>query len=148
MKIQKLINPSFVTLNLCWFLSCLPVIHSDSKEFYNEDVSNNAHQISKRSPLDIGGRRTFDNLRNKWTSRKDHVATSTPSVNDFGGRYDDRSDSDFFYSDSATKNANFTQTFTGNPDEYTIGGVLSGAKDVEFYFTKVLSVSKSQFLLK
>ncbi len=36
-----------------------------------------------------------------------------------------------------------SQTWAGNPREYTIGGVLSGLADIEHYFRQVLSVSLS-----
>ena len=36
-----------------------------------------------------------------------------------------------------------SQAWTGNPREYTIGGVLSGLADIEHYFRQVLSVSDS-----
>ena len=51
--------------------------------------------------------------------------------------------SDFSASDSGrnseSKNIS-AQSFTGNPNEYTIGGVLS-SMDVEHYFIQILSVS-------
>jgi len=34
-----------------------------------------------------------------------------------------------------------SQSWSGNPREYTIGGVLSGAPEIEHYFKQVLSVS-------
>ena len=53
------------------------------------------------------------------------------------------SHSDFSASDSGrnseSKNIS-AQSFTGNPNEYTIGGVLS-SMDVEHYFIQILSVS-------
>ena len=78
---------------------------------------------SRRTPLDLG--RTFDHYKTKTSSEEF------------------QRDNTYLQSrDSAIgKNAS-RKAFTGNPDEYTIGGVLSGASDVEFYFTQVLSVSR------
>ena len=72
--------------------------------------------IEKRSPLDLGSYGS----RDRWTPK---------------------SDNSYSYSD---QNKNHSRdVFKGNPTEYTIGGVLSGAPGVEFYFTQVLSVSYS-----
>ena len=70
--------------------------------------------VEKRSPLDLGSYGS----RDRWTAK---------------------SDKSYSYSDQ-NKNQSW-DVFKGNPTEYTIGGVLSGAPGVEFYFTQVLSVS-------
>ena len=72
--------------------------------------------LEKRSPLDLGSLGT----RDRWTPKSDKKSYNS-------------------YSDQ-NKNHSF-EVFKGNPTEYTIGGVLSGAPGVEFYFTQVLSVS-------
>ncbi len=103
-----------LVLSLCSFLGPIQGL-KEVKVLENRD---------KRSPLDIGGRRTFDTFQNKWSNVEN-------------------SDTTYLYSSDSSKtgknNASFT-AFKGNPNEYTIGGVLSGAQDVEFYFTQVLSV--------
>ena len=71
--------------------------------------------LEKRSPLDLGSLGT----RDRWTPKSDKSYNSYNEQN---------------------KNHSF-EVFKGNPTEYTIGGVLSGAPGVEFYFTQVLSVS-------
>ena len=73
--------------------------------------------LEKRSPLDLGSLGT----RDRWTPKSDKSYNSYNEQN---------------------KNHSF-EVFKGNPTEYTIGGVLSGAPGVEFYFTQVLSVSLS-----
>lgn len=104
---------------------CLQVVHMES---WKEDYNDNRHH-QKRSPLDIGGRSRGD----KWSS--------SPSEH--------TRDTGYLYSSDASganfnkNNASQKVTFKGNPNEYTIGGVLSGTKDVEHYFTQVLSVSFS-----
>ena len=87
----------------------------------------------KRSPLNIGSnsRRTRIQTKNKSKSK------SKSSSNSASG-------SSYTYSDSSTANSINTSSgsvWKGNPDEYTIGGVLSGKSGVEHYFTRVLSVS-------
>ena len=66
--------------------------------------------------------------------KKPSYTTPSSSYSDF---------SDFSASDSGrnseSKNIS-AQSFTGNPNEYTIGGVLS-SMDVEHYFIQILSVS-------
>ena len=71
--------------------------------------------LEKRSPLDLGSLGT----RDRWAPKSDK------SYNNYNEQ---------------NKNHSF-EVFKGNPTEYTIGGVLSGAPGVEFYFTQVLSVS-------
>ena len=88
----------------------------------------------KRSPLNIGSnsRRTRIQTKNKSKSK-----SKSSSSNSAGG-------SSYTYSDSSTANSINTSSgsvWKGNPDEYTIGGVLSGKSGVEHYFTRVLSVS-------
>ena len=81
--------------------------------------------LEKRSPLDLGSLGT----RDRWTPKSDKSYNSYNEQN---------------------KNHSF-EVFKGNPTEYTIGGVLSGAPGVEFYFTQVLSVSlllESQFRIQ
>ena len=81
--------------------------------------------LEKRSPLDLGSLGT----RDRWTPKSDKSYNSYNEQN---------------------KNHSF-EVFKGNPTEYTIGGVLSGAPGVEFYFTQVLSVSlllESQFSIQ
>ena len=120
-----------LTLIFVYFYQC----HAHKKEgggayYYEEGVAQ--HVIQKRTPLDIGGRRNFDSIRNKWKNDKNEVTTSKYS-----------SDNSVYNSDQSSasgKNSSLRPVFTGNPDEYTIGGVLSGAPDVEFYFTQILSV--------
>lgn len=87
---------------------------------YSSEVLNTFDNRHKRTPLDIGGR-----SRDKWSSSE--------HTRDTGYLYSSDSGASF-------KNAS-QKAFTGNPNEYTIGGVLSGTKDVEHYFTQVLSVS-------
>ena len=80
----------------------------------------------KRSPLNIGS-----------NSRRTRIQTKTKSKSKSAG-------STYTYSDSSTSNSINTSSgsvWKGNPDEYTIGGVLSGKSGVEHYFTRVLSVS-------
>ena len=96
----------------------------------------------KRSPLNIGSnsRRTRIQTKNKSKSK-----SKSSSSNSAGG-------SSYTYSDSSTANSINTSSgsvWKGNPDEYTIGGVLSGKSGVEHYFTRILSVStiKIHFLL-
>ena len=115
---MTVVNPlTALVLSLVMHLHCIM-----GEDFFQ--VVDNLVNVNKRSPLEIG--RTLDNSKrpnsNKWTNKKDD---SYPSYS---------SDS------SASKNASW-KAFTGNPNEYTIGGVLSGAPGVEFYFTQVLSVS-------
>ena len=76
--------------------------------------------LEKRSPLDLGSLGS----RDRWTPNKSDKKSS------------------YSYSADQNKNRSF-EVFKGNPTEYTIGGVLSGAPGVEFYFTQVLSVSLS-----
>ena len=74
--------------------------------------------LEKRSPLDLGSLGS----RDRWTPNK---SDKKP----------------YSYSADQNKNNRSFEVFKGNPTEYTIGGVLSGAPGVEFYFTQVLSVS-------
>ena len=95
--------------------------------------------LQKRSPLDIGGQRRGQGVGRK-NRKKPSYTTPSSSYSDFsdfsasgsaGGRNSDRN--------SESKNVS-EQSFTGNPNEYTIGGVLS-SMDVEHYFIQILSVS-------
>ena len=126
-----LILTSWLSAPLCIFSEEL------QKSVYVKD-SLVSKYLEKRSPIDIGGQRqrTFDRKpKNKWTSKSNILDSeiTTPSSN-----------SDYFYNSAPGENGetknNSWKTFTGNPDEYTIGGVLS-TEDVEFYFIQVLSVS-------
>ena len=95
--------------------------------------------LQKRSPLDIGGQRRGQGVGRK-NRKKPSYTTPSSSYSDFsdssasgsaGGSKSDRN--------SESKNVS-EQSFTGNPNEYTIGGVLS-SMDVEHYFIQILSVS-------
>ena len=84
---------------------------------------NTVNNRNKRSPLDIG-----------QNSRKQNSRTSSKT----------RSNSGYSFSDASNTNNNSSGSgsiWTGNPEEYTIGGVLSGSSGIEHYFTQVLSVS-------
>ena len=126
-----LILTSWLTAPWCIFSEEL------QKSVYVKD-SLMSKYLQKRSPLDIGGqrRRTFDrNPKNKYTSQTnilDSAVTTSSSNSDFSYNSDSNNAGE-------AKN-NSWKTFTGNPEEYTIGGVLS-TEDVEFYFIQVLSVS-------
>ena len=131
-----LILTSWLTAPWCIFSEEL------QKSVYVKD-SLMSKYLQKRSPLDIGGqrRRTFDrNPKNKYTSQTnilDSAVTTSSSNSDFSYNSDSNNAGE-------AKN-NSWKTFTGNPEEYTIGGVLS-TEDVEFYFIQVLSVSHIFFV--
>ena len=129
-----MIKPPLTVLVLI-ILNCFMICSIMGEEEMFQVIDNRATMLNKRSPLEIGSRNSFDSRSNKWTSttKDDSYLYSSDSNNGAGG---------------GSKNASW-KVFTGNPDEYTIGGVLSGAP-VEFYFTQVLSVSilvHIQFLL-
>ena len=91
-----------------------------------EDLEFEFYDRYKRSPLNIG-----------QNSRRTRIQTKTKSKSKSAG-------STYTYSDSSTSNSINTSSgsvWKGNPDEYTIGAVLSGKSGVEHYFTRVLSVS-------
>ena len=83
----------------------------------------------KRNPLNIG-----------QNNRRTRIQTKNKSKSKSGGYT-------YSASDSSTSNSNTSSggVWKGNPDEYTIGGVLSGKSGVEHYFTRVLSVSIISF---
>ena len=71
----------------------------------------------KRSPLDLS--------RNRDRARSDNSRSTSYSYN------------------SDTTKVNATSQWVANPLVYTIGGVLSGSRGVEEYFTQVLRVSRN-----
>ena len=120
-----------------WFmvLTGMPAIMGSGQSTADaEDLEFEFYDRYKRSPLNIGqnSRRTRIQTKNKSKSK-----SKSSSSNSAGG-------SSYTYSDSSTANSINTSSgsvWKGNPDEYTIGGVLSGKSGVEHYFTRVLSVS-------
>ena len=86
--------------------------------------------LQKRSPLDIGGQRRGQGVGRK-NRKKPSYTTPSSSYSDFSASDSGRN--------SESKNVS-EKSFTGNPNEYTIGGVLS-SMDVEHYFIQILSVS-------
>ena len=84
------------------------------------DVGFEVNIREKRSPIDIGQNR-----------RKDWGKTSSKSSNSYS--YSDATNTGSINSSGSA--------WTGNPTEYTIGGVLSGSVGIEQYFTRVLRVS-------
>ena len=91
--------------------------------------------LQKRSPLDIGGQRRGQGVGRK-NRKKPSYSTTSSSNSDFS---DYSATGSAGGSNSEIKNVS-EQSFTGNPNEYTIGGVLS-SMDVEHYFIQILSVS-------
>ena len=91
--------------------------------------------LQKRSPLDIGGQRRGQGVGRK-NRKKSSYTTPSSSNSDFS---DFSATGSAGGSNSESKNVS-QQSFTGNPNEYTIGGVLS-SMDVEHYFIQILSVS-------
>ena len=82
------------------------------------DVGFEVNIREKRSPIDIGQNRRKDWGKSKSSNSYSYSdATNTGSINSSGSAW------------------------TGNPTEYTIGGVLSGSVGIEQYFTRVLRVS-------
>ena len=111
-----------------WFmvLTGMPAIMGSGQSTAAEDLEFEFYDRYKRSPLNIG-----------QNSRRTRIQTKTKSKSKSAG-------STYTYSDSSTSNSINTSSesvWKGNPDEYTIGGVLSGKSGIEHYFTRVLSVS-------
>ena len=126
-------------LTLPWCISQSVFVN---KDFKLDSISRN---IQKRSPIDIGaGQRSRNFDRTKWTSNTQDIITTPTSNSDYINFKNEPGHSGNTGSASGNKNASW-KTFTKNPDEYTIGGVLS-ARDVEHYFIQVLSVSSLELL--
>ena len=144
-------NPLKLTVTLLW-LTCPWCISEELPENRNspdfslnqnfQDVlfSKSARNLQKRSPLQIGAgsqrrRPGFDRKKSPYT--KSSFTTQPSSSNSDYSFSSDYSGSTS--GDSDGKNAS-DQSFTGNPNQYTIGGVLS-SMDIEHLFIQVLSVS-------
>ena len=127
-------------LTLPWCISQSVFVNKEAEADF-KDLDSISRNLQKRSPLQIGGERSRNYDRTKWTSNTQDSITTPTSNSDYINFKNDPASSSHSGNTGSVGNINASwKTFTKNPDEYTIGGVLS-ARDVEHYFIQVLSVS-------